>query len=192
MEQVRRDHGITNEDRQEQVCLASEVFHKYGLEIRTMIQFAIEDQTEAEDFFQNLFLQFVARPLPPDVRSMKRYLHKTIVNGVITQARRDECYRKHIRVYALCPGYPGVEEEGPPDYLMRAEQIEQIFQTAQSLKPTEAEALMSEYGQDRPRDLVSRQMGIRRRSVATYLWRGLKSLRLIARANESRQAFLLN
>jgi len=186
MEPMCGDDRDGGNDSQERVRLAAEVFHKYGREIRAMIQFTVEDPTEAEDLFQNLFLSFVARPLPPDIRSIRRYLYRAILNDDISRREREERYRKHIQVYAIRQKYSLVEED-PQDVAMRVEEIQEIFRMAENLRPSEAKAVAREYRLDCDRGQASRDMGIKRRSFSKYLWRGLRSLRLMSLAREGHE-----
>ena len=185
MEEVWNYGSNAGQDSHERVRLATEVFRKYGTEIRAMIQFTVRDQAEADDLFQNLFLSLVARPLPLDIRSIKRYLYKAILHDAITQTRREQCHRRHIKVYASHQNRPWPED--PQDVLMRAEQMRTILQMAQTLRPTEAKAILCEYGLDCDRQHASRDMGIKRRSFAKYLWRGLRKLRHATLVREGRE-----
>ena len=185
MEQVYSQESDLISDSQERVRLAGEVFQKYDKEIRVMIRFTVEDQADADDLFQNLFLSLVARPLPSDIRSVKRYLYKAILHDAITRTRREQCHRRHIRVYASRRTHSW--EEDPQDVLMRAEQTREIFQRARDLGPTEAKAVISAYGMDCDRQQTSRDMGIKRRSFAKYLWRGLSKLRQTSLVREGRE-----
>jgi len=162
-------------DSQERVRLAAEVFRKYSKEIRGMIQFTVEDQAEADDLFQDLFLSLVTRPLPPDIRSVKRYLYRAILHDVISQVRRERRHRRYIKVYASHQSR--VWEEDPQDVLMRTEQMDEVLHMAQGLRPAEARAIMLEYAMGCDRRQASQDMGIKRRSFAKYLWRGLRRLR---------------
>ena len=184
IEQVWSFESNASQDNPERVRLAAEVFRKYGTEIRAMIRFTVRDPAEADDVFQNLFLSLVARPLPPDIRSIKRYLYKAILHDAITQARREQCHRRHIKVYASHQSRPWAED--PQDILMRTERMQAILQMAQTLRPSEAKAIHCEYGLDCDRQHASQDMGIKRRSFAKYLWRGLSKLRHTTLIREGR------
>jgi len=183
MDQVRTTQGVVDKDSRERVRLAGEVFRRYGAEIRAMIRVVASDPGQADDLFQNLFLSLVAKPLPPDIRSIKRYLYKAIVNDVISQSRRERCRFRHIKVYALRQGRASGEED-PRDALIRAEQTRRMLQIVEHLRPTEAQAVIREYSLDHDRGKASCEMGIKRRSFTKYLSRGMKKLRFIAAARE--------
>jgi RNA polymerase sigma factor (sigma-70 family) len=183
MDPVRTTDGVVDEDSRERVRLATEIFRKYGGEIRAMIRVVAGDQSQADDLFQNLFLSLVAKPLPSDIRSIKRYLYKAIVNDVISQCRREKCRFKHIRIYAIHQRR-GCVEEDPRDLLIRAEQTRRMLEIVDRLRPTEAQAVLREYALDHDRDKASGEMGIKRRSFTKYLSRGMKRLRFIAISRE--------
>ncbi len=183
MDQVRTSEDVVDINSQERVRLAAEVFHKYHREIRAMIHAVVSDSGEADDLFQSLFLSLVAKPLPPDIRSVKRYLYRAIINDVISQDRREESRFRHIRVYALRQKWLRMEKD-PRDPLIAAEQTCQMLQMVDELRPTEAQAVIREYALDHGRDKASCEMGIKRRSFTTYLSRGIRKLRFIAIARE--------
>jgi RNA polymerase sigma factor (sigma-70 family) len=187
VDQMCSEENAANKDGRERARLAAEVFHRYGREIRAMVQFSIPDQAEAEDVFQNLFLSLLAKPLPADIRSIKRYLYKAIVNDAISHARRVQCRMKHTRVYAIRQKRT-LEVEGPQDAMIRAEQAQEVVQLTHCLRPAEARAVYSQFGLDcdLDRDKVAEDLGIKRRSFAKNLWRGIRRLRLMAVAREGR------
>jgi RNA polymerase sigma factor (sigma-70 family) len=183
MDQVCSREGAVDRDSQQRVRLATEVFRKHGKEIRAMIHAIVSDQSQADDLFQNLFLSLVAKPLPPEIRSVKRYLYRAIINDVISQDRRERCRCKHVRIYAICRSRTPPEED-PRDGLIKAEQTRQVLHMVRHLRPTEAQAVIREYALDDDRDRASSEMGIKRRSFAKYLSRGIRKLRFIALARE--------
>jgi RNA polymerase sigma factor (sigma-70 family) len=183
MDQVRTSEDVADGSSQERVRLATEVFHKYHREIRAMIQAVVPNPGEADDLFQNLFLSLVAKPLPTDIRSVKRYLYRAIVNDVISQDRREESRFRHIRVYALRQKWLRMETD-PRDPLIAAEQTRRMLQTLDRLRPTEAQAVIREFALDHDRSKASCEMGIKRRSFTKYLSRGIRKLRFITIARE--------
>jgi RNA polymerase sigma factor (sigma-70 family) len=183
MDQVRTGEDVADVSSQERVRLATEVFHRYHREIRAMIQAVVSNPGEADDLFQNLFLSLVAKPLPPDIHSVKRYLYRAIVNDMISEDRRQESRFRHIRVYALRQKWLRMEED-PRDPLITAEQTQRMLQMVDQLRPTEAQAVIREYALDHDRDKASGEMGIKRRSFTKYLSRGMRRLRFIAIAKE--------
>jgi RNA polymerase sigma factor (sigma-70 family) len=183
MDQMRTSEDAADINCQERVRLATEVFHKYHREIRAMIHAVVSNPGEADDLFQNLFLSLVAKPLPPDIRSVKRYLYRAIVNDVISQDRREESRFRHTRVYALRQKWLRMETD-PRDPVIAAEQTHRMFQMVDRLGPTEAQAVIREFALDHDRDKASCEMGVKRRSFTKYLSRGIRRLRFIAIARE--------
>ena len=70
------------------VGLAAEVFGKYGDEILAVIRFNVDDQSRANDIFQDFFISLIRKPIPPHVKDVKRYIYKAVTNDVIDFSRR--------------------------------------------------------------------------------------------------------
>lgn len=169
---------------QEGVDRATEVFHKYGEDIRCFVEFHARDEAEADDLFQEFFLSLVSTRLPRKVTSMKRYLYRAIANDLVSRMRSHQRYQKRLRVYAEARKYQSHQDD-PGRETVRTEQTRRVFEMIERhLPPREAEAVTCRFHKDWSNREVADHMGVDRRSVTRYLCAGLKRIREIGLVGE--------
>jgi hypothetical protein len=76
-------NGGNRTDIHKRVGLAAEVFGKYGDEILETICFNVDDQSMANDIFQDFFISLVRKPIPQNIKDVRGYLYKVVINDVI-------------------------------------------------------------------------------------------------------------
>jgi len=84
---------VSTAERRESVILSStaragEIFSLHGDFIRSVIRYRVKDETLVDDVFQDFFLSLAANPLPPDVRNVKNYLYRAIINNSFNAVKR--------------------------------------------------------------------------------------------------------
>ncbi len=72
---MARDLDASNRER---IRLASRVFERYGALIRAIITHNVEDQSIADDIYQNVFLSIVHKPVPSE-GNIEAYLYKLVL-----------------------------------------------------------------------------------------------------------------
>ncbi len=164
---------------QEGVNRATEVFQKYGAEIRCFVELHAHDEAEADDLFQEFFLSLVSTRLPRKVASMRRYLYRAIANDLVSRVRSRQRYQKRLRVYAEARKHQSHQDD-PGKETIRTEQTRRVFEMIERhLPPREAEAVACRFHKDWSNREVADHMGVDRRSATRYLCAGLKRLREI-------------
>ncbi|MCJ7730508.1 MAG: sigma-70 family RNA polymerase sigma factor [Sedimentisphaerales bacterium] len=163
---------------------AVEIFALHGDFIRKVIQYRIGDADLADDLFQNFFLSLVARPIPPDVRNVKNYLYRAIINDSFDAVRRVEQYQDRIQRYAERLKNP-INKNHPENALIETEETEKMFKMIElSLPPSESQAVTLKFRDNNSIGEAAKQMAVNKRSVSRYISVGLKKLRQILVENE--------
>jgi RNA polymerase sigma factor (sigma-70 family) len=149
------------------------VFVKHGDFVRSLIRFHIKNEAEAEDMFQELFLNLIAKPVPKNVRNIRGFLYKLISDTVKDSFRRSDRYKARIQRYA--EHYLQVIGNRPEEGLMDMEEIDKMFSLIERHLPAkEAEAVKLKFRDDIDTIEAARIMGIKPRSVSRYISNGLK------------------
>jgi RNA polymerase sigma factor (sigma-70 family) len=166
------------------ITRAAEIFSQHGDFIRSVIRYRVKDETLVDDIFQDFFLALVANPLPPDVRNVKNYLYRAIINDCFNASKRIERYHGQVKRYANYVKKT-INNNLPETALIEAEETQKMFQKIeQLLPPSEAQAVTLKFRNDDNVGDAAKQMAVNKRSVSRYLSVGLKKLRGIFTAQE--------
>lgn len=173
-----------NAEIQKKVKLATAIFAEYGNQIRTAIQFNLNDKSQIDDIFQNVFLSIVHKPVPKHIENIRGYLYIAIINDIVDMARRTKSYRTRIRRYAECRKYSIINDD-PENILIQAEERQKMIELIEKqLPPREAQAVTQRYAYDIDIGQAAQNMDISRRSLSRYLCVGLKKIRQYFRENK--------
>jgi len=173
---MERLGGPDGEDRKQPAARAAEILRRYGREIRAMIRFVGCDPSEQEDAFQQLFLTLLLSPPPQDVKDIRAYLYRAILNDQISRRTSNSLHRRHLHLYAAHLQYT-VEDGDPAERLEQLELAEKVCGLIHRLPTRQAQAISFAFWSGLDRRQACKEMGIRRQSFAKYLWRGLRVLR---------------
>ncbi|MHC4475966.1 MAG: RNA polymerase sigma factor [Planctomycetota bacterium] len=161
----------------EDVSRAADIFARYGDSVRAMILFNVDNEAEADDIYQDLFLSLVRKPVPPGIEDIKGYLYRAIVHDVLDSIRRVKGYQARLARYAGRLRFKAVEE-GPERPTLRREEAQRILQLAEEeLPPHQAEAVIQRYWHGHSISDAAMKMGVSERSFSRYLCIGLKKIR---------------
>lgn len=165
-------------DSRNNILLASEIFRDYGDEIYAMIRMGLRDANAADDIFQDLFLSITYRPVPSHIKDIKAYLYRAVMHDIVDNARRAKSHKNRVQQYADQHRYRMSGQKDPADVLMQAEELERMFDAIeQRLPPSEADAVMHQYGLEHDTTEAADEMGIKKRSFSRYVCMGLKKIR---------------
>jgi len=160
----------------ENVNRAAELFSKYGNFIRSIIYYNIRNKDLTEDIYQDLFIHFSTRPLPPDVQNTKGFLYKVVSDKITDSFRRMDHYQKRIHRYS--DEIDNTTENPPEDRIIDVEESEKMFDlVARTLPKNEARAVIFKFKDNCDMTEIAKRMGIRSRSVSRYVSVGIKKLR---------------
>ena len=120
--------GKEVDDVMSNVARAAEIFSLHGDFIRAIIRYRIGDEALVDDLYQDFFLSLVARPIPPDVRNVKNYLYRAIINDSFDAVRRVEQYQDRIQRYSKRIENP-INKDRPENALIETEEIGEDVQS---------------------------------------------------------------
>jgi RNA polymerase sigma factor (sigma-70 family) len=174
---VSSANGKEVDDVTSNVARAAEIFSLHGDFIRATIRYRIGDNTLVDDLYQDFFLSLVARPIPADVRNVKNYLYRAIINDSFDAVRRVEKYQDRIQRYAKRIENP-VNKNHPENALIETEKTEKMFKAIERfLSTSESQAVTLKFKNDSSIGEVAKQMAVNKRSVSRYISVGLRKFR---------------
>ena len=163
--------------RQRDVDHAAAIFAEYGSFIRAVIRSQVNSETKADDIFQDFFLSLVCKPVPQDVKNIKGYLYRAIINDIIDSARRVQKYRNHVHKYRKHLGRP-INKRTPEDAFICMEETNKMFELIKGrLQNNEFQAITLRYKNQYSIKDVAVRMGVKCKSVREYTSRGLRKIR---------------
>lgn len=169
--------GKKVDDVMSNMARTAEIFSLHGDFIRRVLQYRIGDETLVDDLYQDFFLSLVARPIPADVRNVKNYLYRAIINDSFDAVRRVEQYQDRIQRYSKRIENP-INKDRPENALIENEETEKIFRTIELLLPSsESRAVTLRLKNDNSIGEVAKQMAVNKRSVSRYISVGLRKIR---------------
>lgn len=165
------------DDVKSNVARAAEIFSLHSDFIRAVIRYRIGDKTLVDDLYQDFFLSLVSRPIPPDVRNIKNYLYRAIINDSFDAVRRVEQYQDRIHRYAKRVENP-INKNHPENALIETEETEKMLRMIELLLPSsESRAVTLKFENNSGIGEVAKQMAVNKRSASRYISVGLKKLR---------------
>jgi len=155
------------------------IFSEYGDFILAVIRFQAHDRYWQEDLFQEFFLALIHSPVPADVRNIKNYLYRAVVNHVLDSARARASYRRAVKKYVKETRIP-INSRSTGNALL-IEDTEQrnatIAYLARHLQEREAQAFVLRYRDNFSIGEIAARMGVNGRTVSRYLSQSLRRLR---------------
>jgi RNA polymerase sigma factor (sigma-70 family) len=164
-------------NKAEAVAAAGVVFRDYGGFIRAVIRFQGGRRFETEDLFQGFFLVLVRKPVPPEVRNVKSFLYRSIVNYILDLVRKNASYRRNLQEYAEKARILINNRPAGNAFVKVTERSTMITHLAHMLQNREAEAFVLKYRDNYTLAEIAAAMGVDRRTVSRYLSAGLRKLR---------------
>ena len=162
----------------QQVITAEEVFLEYGEYIRSVIVHNLQDKNLADDIYQDYFLSLVSRPIPRDVKNVKKYIRTSIHKDIVDAVRRVQRYTKLVQHYSHYKESHSQHMHKPENALIQYEEVNRIFyQIENHLARCEAEAIVFRYKNEYETKEVAQKMGVKHKTAQTYIRKGLQKMR---------------
>lgn len=154
------------------------IFNEYGDFIRAVIRFQAHDRSWQEDLFQEFFLTLIRKPVPADVRNVKSFLYRAVVNHILDSVRARDNYRRAVKKYAKKARIPiNTWSAGNVFIEDTEERNATIASLARHLQEREAQAFVLRYRDNFSVGEIAARMGVNARTVSRYLSESLKRLR---------------
>jgi RNA polymerase sigma factor (sigma-70 family) len=159
------------------VDTAYKVFAEHGNFIRAVIGSRFKNDAQADDIFQNFFLSLIRKPVPEDVKDIKSYLYKAIINDIVDTARGVERYQALVHRYSEQLNF-SINRIGPEDALSIREETDKVLDLmGRHLRRSEFQAITLRYRNCTPIKKVAEEMGVRNGTVRRYISVGLSKVR---------------
>jgi RNA polymerase sigma factor (sigma-70 family) len=156
---------------------AAVIFFEHGDFIRTVIRRKVHDESRVEDLFQDFFLSLATRPIPPDVRNIRSFIYKALINDITDRHRSFE--RRNNLTYNYANFYSkAINNCSVEDAIIEKEQTEKMIELLRKrATKNEAKAIALRYCDNLCVGDVADRMGINKRSVSSYISAGLRKVR---------------
>lgn len=165
---------------------AVHIFTRYREFIHAVIRYHIKDEARADDLFQDFFLSLILKPLPTDIRSIKSYLYKMIINDIADAGCRIERYQNQMRRYAARKKYH-TTKKSPESALIEMEEMNKMFKLIEEQLPrSEARAVVLRYRNQYSIKEVAGKMNVTSESVSRYISVGISKVRQFLTNRKSR------
>lgn len=176
--------GRNGTEVHKRVGLAAEVFGKYGDEILAVIRFNVDDQSRANDIFQDFFVSLVRKPIPSHIQDVRGYLYKAVTNDVIDFSRRTRKRQNNAQKYAYIHKHC-ISQENPQDLMIHAEETERMLRLIENNLPKrEARVFLRRCSDGLNTADTAKKLRLTRRTVSHYLSIATKKVRRIFPKND--------
>ncbi len=163
--------------------IAAEIFNKYEDFIRGIIRYKVGDDY-ADDLFQSFFLSLVYRPPSGDVKNIKGYLYRAIMNDIVDNRRRMERYQNQMHRYAEHLNYFKAGDN-PENTLIEAEEMNKMLKCIEAqLQHDEAKAVILRYRNDYKIKKIATAMGISNIAAWRYVSNGVRKIKRLLRREQ--------
>lgn len=164
--------------------IAAEIFTRYGDFIRGVIRCKVGDESYVDDLFQNFFLSLVYRPPSRNIKNIKGYLYRAIINDIIDNKRQIERYQSQMHKYAECLDYSAIEDNSE-NVLIKTEEMNKMFRCIEThLQHNEAKAVILRYRNNYKIKKIAAAMGINNIAAWRYISNGVRKIRRLLRKDQ--------
>ena len=170
-----RGTNITNEA--EKLKIAHDIFAEYGTFLYAVIRSKVENDAQADDLYQDFFLSLVSSPPPGDIKNIKGYLYKAIINDIIDTRRQAERYNNLKKKYAAYLN-SSINKKDLRNAINSRKKIEAMFRQVRGhLSPNEMKALILKYQNGLSLEEIAEKMNLKKETIGRYISVGLKKIR---------------
>jgi RNA polymerase sigma factor (sigma-70 family) len=159
------------------VDIATEIFNEYWDFVYSVIRFKVGNEGVTDDLFQNFFLSLVQNPPPPDMKNIKGYLYKAIMNDIIDNARYVKRYHNLMNGYAEYLRYNKSQTFGEDDIFDFEEINNMIDYIDKKLEYNEAKAIKLRFKEELKIREIAERIGVDNTTAWRYISKGLSEIR---------------
>lgn len=165
------EQGAELRNRADRVFLEHEDF------IRSVIRFAIQNPSDRDDFYQELYLSFVLDPPTEEILKPRSFFYHLVLKRASdwyrNQSRRQKVLQKFYRRAQIDP-----EQKETESIVSEREEIAVFFRRVQeSLQTNEGRAILYRYKDHYSLKETALKLGVKPETAARYICSGLKKLR---------------
>jgi RNA polymerase sigma factor (sigma-70 family) len=159
------------------VNIAADIFTENWHFIYSVIRSRVSDRNRADDIFQNFFLSLAAVPPSGDIKNIKSYLYRAIMNDIIDDSRRIQRYYSCLNKYA--EEFERSDAEGAPENkFIETEEMKKMFECIEKqLQRREAQAIVLRYGKNYKIKDIAAEMGVNKIAAWRYIEKGVRGIK---------------
>ena len=156
--------------------LASQIFIEYGDFIHSVIYAKVQNDEKADDIYQDFFLSTVYKPIPPEIKNIKGFLYRAIINDITDAHRRVDRYKTNIQKYNQ--KIKTLINKTPSENAFKEkEEIKEMLRLIHEQLPSScSQAIILRFGDNLSIKEVAKKMNVKSSSVSRYISTGLKKL----------------
>ena len=159
------------------VAYAAQIIIEHENFIRWVIKSQNTTNEPVDDLFQDFYIQLIAMPVPHDVRDVKGYLYKAIINHLTNSYRRVRIHKEVIRKIREDNNIE-TSKTDPAKVLLIRDEINQLFDFIKETSSRQRYmAINLRYREGCSIQEVAERMGIKYSSVRKYISFGLGKVR---------------
>lgn len=178
------ENRTPSEKRGKNVEWASRLFEEHEGFIRSVIHFAVQNPSEADDFFQELYLYFVLKPPSEEIRNPQGFLYRVILDRAKDWHRRQTRRQQKQHQLADQVRRRQTDRTAEADFFKQEEAQILFDQIEQYLQTNEAKAILYRFKYEYTLDETARKMGLQPKTISRYVSVGLKKIREILKHKE--------
>ena len=165
------------EDVSDNASLVRKIFEEHRNFLRVIVSLHIDDQSDVDDFLQDLFLFLTLKTLPNNVISMKGYLNKIVSDRLIDFYRRRDRYKRRVEVH-FDIAKSRLTDDCPRTLLVNKEDAKRAFKLIREDLPyRERQAVTLKFVHDFSAKEIAGKMGVNVRSASSYVSAGINKIR---------------
>ena len=166
----------TVEKNDSAVQRATAIFAEYGEFIRTVIRFQTGNKPDIDDLYQEFYLGLIRKPVPADVRDLRAYLYRAVINHTINAARARKTYAHTMKKYAKETRISINNQEPGNAFIDDEHTNAAVAGLVRHLPEREAQAFVLKFRDDCSILEIATRMGVNKRTVSRYLSESLRKL----------------
>ena len=168
---------VTSEPCANSADSAARIIHEHESFIRWVIRMQNNSTASEDDLFQDFYLRLIANPVPVDVRSVKGYLYKALLNHLAVSYHQTSMYEKKIEKFRK-KSKISVNKFDPTRALLIREEMNKMFEFIKEISPGQRYmAITLRYRDGFSIQEVADRMGLKNSSVSKYISIGLGKVR---------------
>lgn len=154
-----------------------EIFERYGSTIYKLIARQVNNDSDIDDIYQQLFLSLIQGPGLSHDHNILGYLFKATTNHVINSVRLKNKYYHLSYQYAKHKRYRVTEDDPQSIVSQTEEKRKRIKLITKFLPHHEAQAVIGHYIYEHDFPALAKEMRINKRTLSRYICTGLKKIR---------------
>jgi RNA polymerase sigma factor (sigma-70 family) len=156
---------------------AAQIIYENEGFIRWVIRRQNNTTASEDDLFQDFYLKLIANPVPEDVKNIKGYLYKALINHLAISYHHTSMYEKKIEKFRK-KSKNSVHKFDPTRALLIREEMNKMCEFIKEISPGQRYvAITLRYRDGCSIQEVADKMGLQYSSVKKYISIGLRKVR---------------